>query len=165
MPVCSVEHGWGGDYAAELVDEMIGDLKANFMERWPKVGEKRRVYKDEIEEFFTAEFDEQFEVVAEDGSIQEVSVMLVQLYHECSLGEYANSLEKIAKFEAKKAYLREKGKTDARVLAKEVVETVVVECGGCDDAACCEPLEEDPPLVDADGWTTVVTKKKKNKRR
>jgi hypothetical protein len=55
---------------------MIDDLLENFSERWVS---KERAYPDELHEFFTNVFSEEFSFTADDGSIEEVSAALCLL--------------------------------------------------------------------------------------
>ena len=53
---------------------------------------KRCVYKDELEDYFDDYFQNEFAVVVEDGSIEEVSALLQLLYEECRAGDFRRAM-------------------------------------------------------------------------
>ena len=53
---------------------------------------KRCVYKDELEDYFDDYFQNEFAVVVEDGSIEEVSALLQTLYEECRAGDFRRAM-------------------------------------------------------------------------
>jgi hypothetical protein len=49
----------------------------------------QKVYPDELEDIFYEYFETEFSTLIEDGSIEEVSKMIVDLYYRMSVGDFS----------------------------------------------------------------------------
>jgi hypothetical protein len=157
------------DNAEGEVKGMAEDLLDNFMERWPLPlsDKKRKVYPDEIQEFFELEFEDRFTCTVEDGSIRDVSQLLCRIYNECSVGNYALTkvgIEKAASM-PKVGYTVSVGGRGELVEGEECEynesDEENMEEGGEEAAAEVASEKEKENLPDADGWTTVKSKSKR----
>ena len=73
-----------GQGDAEKINEMAQGVLEGFAQRC--------VYKDELEDYFDDYFQNEFAVIVEDGSIEEVSELLQQLYEECRAGDFRRAM-------------------------------------------------------------------------
>ncbi len=121
------------------------------------------------------EFEDRFQISAEDGSIKDVARYLIQLYNECSEGKFESVKVVVdraaalppAKFTitagGRAAFGEDEDDGDDGEEGEEHGEGCTCgRHGGSETITEEEPPKAEISEVDADGWTTV---KPKNKRR
>eukprot|EP00898_Chlorokybus_atmophyticus_P001340 jgi/Chlat1/2206/Chrsp17S02767 len=83
----AVENQWGGRNSAEKANQLHQDILSWFHTT------KGALYADELEDVLDDALVRDFCVEAEDNSPQEVSEQLLQLYDECTKGNFAPALD------------------------------------------------------------------------
>jgi len=132
---------------------------------------KKRVYPDELEDYFYSVFDKEFACDVEDGSIEEVSRLLTDVYNKTSSGDYTllnRTLASEVKNGIQSSIFREESNTSKNedVLDDEGDE----EDDGMDvedtnnntsnNNTSSENSSQQQP-TDPDGWTVVTRRSKK----
>ncbi|KAI8097746.1 Pre-rRNA-processing protein TSR2-domain-containing protein, partial [Halteromyces radiatus] len=153
----AVEQDWGGVDSAEKRDWMI-DLITDY---FGKNGKKVDV--DEIEDILNQIMSDEFHTLLEDDSAYLVAKHLVELFHQCINGNFAE-VER----------LRQKSQTQSSATTSSCVQQgdddddddeqdddiQDDDTMDQDDMELDNTTEEPPSGPDEDGWETVRTKKK-----
>lgn len=136
----AIEGEWGGGDMRQkyelLLDEVLNVFKYN-----------KSVFADDMAEDLANYVESQFGLICEDGSAEELAELLTVLADECKKGDYTRvqnlreQVEALFPIDLKAAKVRGEGGEDASMEA--------IAEGAMEDE------EEAPPLVDADGFTTV----------
>eukprot|EP00741_Cyanophora_paradoxa_P021475 tig00021352_g20731.t1 len=77
----ALEQGWGGRDGPRKAEEMM-ELVLRMLERDPNTS------PGEIEEVLHDELAERFSTQAEDGSVEEIAALIVNLFQDCRNGKY-----------------------------------------------------------------------------
>ena len=153
----AIHNEWGGRNAAARRDEMIEELFELMLGR-------ESVYMDEVQDFLFAELDSRFLMVCEDGSVEDVSEILMSLHRSMGRGELEPLLRVIEKNEGTAAVAvdacvgkeeegegNEEGKQEQQQEQQEEPQP--------------QQQEQKEEVVDPDGWQTVSRKKKKKSKK
>lgn len=77
----AVQNEWGGPDSKEKYEWLIDETIDLFSKRGPKID------LDDLLDLFDGVFDAEFEMIADDGSVEEVSSVLLDLFNECIYGK------------------------------------------------------------------------------
>lgn len=146
-----------------------------------------RIYKDDVAFVLEDYMESNFNTVCDDGSADELGELFVEMWRKCCAGDFV-MVQDIIEKEKKRASVTgqctgleggdaidddDEDESDGMALNNMVKEKALEalaegagEEGGekMDAGEEGEDGEEAPPLVDADGFTTVMTGKKKKKK-
>ncbi|XP_071815433.1 pre-rRNA-processing protein TSR2 homolog [Apostichopus japonicus] len=89
----AVQNGCGGPHAKEKAEWMVGAVFDWFMEN-------DGIYPDELEEFIADILNNEFDTIAEDGSVNEIAQRICLDFVSCSGGHTEAVLERIQKTSA-----------------------------------------------------------------
>lgn len=179
----AIFHQWGGPKPEEIIEEMKKELMEMFTG-------PEKMYKDDIAFILEDYMEANFNTVCDDGSSEELGELFVDMWRKCCAGDF-EMVQTIMAREKNRAHITGQcqglqggdaideddddsdGEGDGAALnsmvrerALEVLqeegaaEKMIAEEGG---DGMDEDAEEAPPLVDADGFETVVSGKKKKK--
>jgi pre-rRNA-processing protein TSR2 len=176
----AIFHQWGGPKPEEIITEMKDELMGMFTG-------PERIYKDDVSFVLEDYMESNFNTVCDDGSADELGELFVDMWRKCCAGEFA-MVQDILEKERKRASVTgqctgleggdaiddddDEDVSDGMALNDMVKERALealaeeVDGEGGEKMDADDDGEEAPPLVDADGFTTVATgkKKKKNKK-
>lgn len=160
----AVQNQWGGPDSEGKREWLAGVISDMFTERPSTVAE-------DIEDTLAQVMDEEFEVVVDDGSIEETAEKIMRLHEATARGDF----DVVDTLHA--AWLEKKGSLAVKVQkggnASDEEEDEDEEDEGDDDdddvemqdsptaATAPQPKQKQEPEVDAEGFTKVVTKKKR----
>lgn len=83
----AIENNWGGGDSVDKKNQMIEFAIDLFQKRWDKNEDKWKVYKDELSIDYEDMIDEFFCMDCDDGSIDEISETLCNIYTKCRNGD------------------------------------------------------------------------------
>eukprot|EP00128_Syssomonas_multiformis_P011725 Colp12_sorted_trinity150504_noHs@4325 len=165
----AVDQGFGGSDSQEKEDWLYETI----LDMFDPEKNKEKVYKDQLEELFEDVMENEFNTVCDDGSISEVSAILIKYFSQLSEGQ-TEEVQKIV--QSASTYVApscvrapgeddedddESGEEEEEVPIRPVSAAVPPKEPEDDAMDVCEPAA---PAVDPDGWTTVVSKKKGGRR-
>ncbi len=155
----AVHHEWGGANSSQRATELMQEILDMFLG-------PERIYKDDITLVLEDFMETQLNTVCEDNSIEEISELLVLMWHECGQGNFNLATNALSReFQRHEVLSRSQGidntgdmmdsdEEDEVTAGNDAVLQAITE----EDAMDEEPPE---PLIDADGFETVRRKGKK----
>lgn len=159
----AVDQQWGGVNSSEKADQLINSILSMF-------SSSKKVYKDEIVVFLEDYLEIEFSIICEDDSPSEIAELLLDMWRQCSIGNFALATNALAREYARHEVLHQSQGMDMESDDEEEGEGSGAKGGGTTDTI----MEEDedvedpspaPPRVDADGWETVARGKSSRKKR
>lgn len=155
----AVFHQWGGVSSKEQADSLITELIQLFLS-------PEKVYKDDITLILEDYLETHFSTICEDGSPEELGELLVEMWRQCLAGDFTLVHNALAR-----EYVRHEVVTRSQGLDNGDIDedSDNEETAERQEGAILETIqeieeeEEKMPLVDEEGFTSVVRgKKKKN---
>lgn len=163
----AIFHQWGGPKPEEVITEMQQELMAMFTG-------PEKIYKDDVAFILEDYMEAHFNTMLEDGSPDEIGELLCEMWRKCAAGDFemVNTIkgkERMRPSVTGQCQGLEGGdaidsddENDGLALG-DVMQTLKEEGEGEGDMEAEEDEAEAPPLVDEDGFQTVVSGKKKKK--
>jgi len=151
----------GGVNSSEKADQLLNTVLSMF-------SKTKKVYKDEIVVLLEDCLEIEFSTICEDDSPSEIAELLLDMWRQCSIGDFSLVTNALAREYARHEVLNQSqgmemdsdeddgegdGVEESTLPPDTIMEEEVVEE---------EPL---PPRVDADGWETVARGKSSRKKR
>eukprot|EP00968_Pinguiococcus_pyrenoidosus_P015645 scaffold1459_cov260-Pinguiococcus_pyrenoidosus.AAC.6 len=134
----AVENNWGGGDSHKKAQELFEALLEVFRRG-------RDIYADVVEDVLLVRMDESFHTRCDDGSIEEVSRLLVQMYHDCGNGDFSKVNETLERLRER----QERGVSAARESQGQVEAASSDEGGG--EGGDNDAGDDDGEFGDADG--------------
>lgn len=78
----AVEQGWSDGDGAALANDLVASTLGLLLT-------DKKVYQDEVEDVLFDALETSFNAIAEDGSVEEVALVLLKLRAECAAGDFA----------------------------------------------------------------------------
>lgn len=153
----AVDSGFGGAYGQQKAEWMVDVVQKYFYEN-------SDLDPTEVEDYISVLLDQEFNTVADDGSLAKLSQQLCSLFSECQQGAMASVRQTVASIVQNNS-----GRAKVTVLTDEESEeeTQAMECEAASSSsqARAPPSAElcSPPVrgtgEEEEGWTTVCKKK------
>lgn len=169
----AVTFQWGGPDSRESAVALQEELFELFLA-------PEKVYKDDIVLVLEDYLETHFNTICEDGSPEELGELFVQLWRQCCAGDFAmvrdimskeatrNKASVVSSSQGLSGGDADDGSDDDDGDGKDLLEEAMGQAMGTilEEEEMGETMETEndtaPPLVDADGWETVVKKGKKS---
>lgn len=169
----AVFYRWGGPASEEQVEALQYELFELFLS-------PDKVYRDDVSLILEDYLETQFNTICEDGSPEEIGDLLCLLWSECITGNYGRVnmlIERLAQRKREEVLRASQGlakgdeedsdedDNDGAENPEALIQEAMAASGALNMIAEGDEEDEEdaPPLVDADGFQTVVNTKKGKK--
>lgn len=153
----AVFHQWGGANSKERADELVTELIQLFLS-------PEKVYKDDISLILEDYLESQFSTICEDGSPDELGELLCEMWRQCLDGDFTLVHNALAREYVRHEVISQSQGLDNGDIdddESDEEETADKQEGIIlDTIQEIEEEQEKMPLVDEDGFQTVVRGKK-----